>query len=35
MALLERFIQHVLSKGSAQFARMGDVAKELSAREGD
>ncbi|MFQ6102338.1 MAG: polysaccharide deacetylase [Anaerolineae bacterium] len=27
MTLLERFIQHVLSKGSARFARMGDVAK--------
>jgi peptidoglycan/xylan/chitin deacetylase (PgdA/CDA1 family) len=31
MTLLERFIEHVLSRGSARFARMGDVAKELSA----
>lgn len=31
MALLERFIQHVLSRGSARFARIRDVAKELSA----
>jgi peptidoglycan/xylan/chitin deacetylase (PgdA/CDA1 family) len=31
MALLERFMQHVLSKGSARFARMGAVARELSA----
>lgn len=30
MALLERFIQHILSKGSARFARMGDVAQGLS-----
>jgi len=30
MALLERFIQHVISKGCARFARMGDVARELS-----
>jgi peptidoglycan/xylan/chitin deacetylase (PgdA/CDA1 family) len=30
MALLERFIQHVLSRGSARFARMGDVARDLS-----
>jgi peptidoglycan/xylan/chitin deacetylase (PgdA/CDA1 family) len=29
MALLEQFIQHVLSKGSAQFVRMGDVARIL------
>jgi peptidoglycan/xylan/chitin deacetylase (PgdA/CDA1 family) len=33
MALLERFVQHVLSAGSARFARMGDVAGELSAVE--
>jgi peptidoglycan/xylan/chitin deacetylase (PgdA/CDA1 family) len=31
MALLERFIQHVLSKDTTRFARMGDVARELSA----
>lgn len=31
MALLERVVQHVLSSGSAYFARMGDVARELSA----
>lgn len=31
MALLERFVQHVLSAGPARFARMGDVARELSA----
>ena len=31
MMLLERFTRHVLSKGSARFARMGDVATELSA----
>ena len=30
MLLLERFIQHVLASGSARFARMGDVAKELN-----
>ena len=30
MALLERFIQHVLSQGLARFDRMGDVARELS-----
>jgi peptidoglycan/xylan/chitin deacetylase (PgdA/CDA1 family) len=34
MALLERFIQHVLSGKAAGFARMVDVAKELSAAEG-
>jgi peptidoglycan/xylan/chitin deacetylase (PgdA/CDA1 family) len=34
MALLERFVQHVLSAGSARFARMGDMAEELSAAEG-
>jgi len=34
MALLERFVQHVLSAGVARFARMGDVAIELSAAEG-
>jgi peptidoglycan/xylan/chitin deacetylase (PgdA/CDA1 family) len=34
MALLERFVQHVLSAGTARFARMGDVAGELSAAEG-
>jgi peptidoglycan/xylan/chitin deacetylase (PgdA/CDA1 family) len=34
MALLERFVQHVLSAGVARFARMGDVARELSAAEG-
>lgn len=34
MVLLERFIRHVLSQGSACLARMGDVARELSA-EGD
>ena len=33
MMLLEQFIQHVLSKNVARFARMGDVAKELSAQE--
>ncbi len=31
MALLKRFIQHVLSTDTARFARMGDVARELSA----
>lgn len=30
MLLLEQFIQHVLANGSARFARMGDVAKELN-----
>jgi peptidoglycan/xylan/chitin deacetylase (PgdA/CDA1 family) len=30
MALLERFIEHVLSRGAARFARMGDVARQLS-----
>jgi peptidoglycan/xylan/chitin deacetylase (PgdA/CDA1 family) len=34
MALLERFIQHVLSKSLVSFARMGEVARELSAGEG-
>jgi peptidoglycan/xylan/chitin deacetylase (PgdA/CDA1 family) len=29
MALLERFIQHVSERG-ARFARMGDVAQDLS-----
>ena len=33
MMLLEQFIQHVLSKNVARFARMGDAAKELSAQE--
>jgi peptidoglycan/xylan/chitin deacetylase (PgdA/CDA1 family) len=33
MMLLERFIQHALSKNCARFARMGDVTKELSAHE--
>jgi len=33
MMLLEQFIQHVLSKNCARFARMRDVAKELSAQE--
>jgi peptidoglycan/xylan/chitin deacetylase (PgdA/CDA1 family) len=33
MALLERFVRHVLTAGSARFARMGDVAGELSAAE--
>jgi peptidoglycan-N-acetylglucosamine deacetylase len=31
MTLLENFVQHVLSKGHIQFARLGDVAQELSA----
>jgi peptidoglycan/xylan/chitin deacetylase (PgdA/CDA1 family) len=31
MALVERFIQHARSKGTVRFARMGDVARELSA----
>ena len=35
MLLLESFIQHVLSKGAARFARMGDVARELPAEEGE
>jgi len=30
MTLLERFIRHVLSTDGARFARMGDMAKELS-----
>ena len=33
MMLLEQFIQHILSKNCARFARMGDVAKELSAQK--
>jgi peptidoglycan/xylan/chitin deacetylase (PgdA/CDA1 family) len=33
MALLERFIQRVLLKGAASFARMGDVARKLSVEE--
>ena len=32
MALLERFIRHVLACKSAHFARMGDVAQKLSSR---
>ncbi len=35
MALLERFIQHVLDTGSARFAKMGDVAEQLSVQEGE
>jgi len=31
MALLERFVQHVLSNSSARLARMGDLAQELAA----
>lgn len=31
MALLERFVRHVLSTGSVRFARLGDVAQALSA----
>ena len=31
--LLERFIQHVLSRDAVRFARMGDVANELWAAE--
>jgi peptidoglycan/xylan/chitin deacetylase (PgdA/CDA1 family) len=31
MAMLERFIEHVLSSPWARFARMGDVAQELAA----
>ena len=30
MALLDRFIQHVLTRNCARFARMGDMARELS-----
>ena len=30
IGLLETFIRHVRSKGSARFARMGDVAREMS-----
>jgi len=30
MALLDRFIQHVLARNCARFARMGDMARELS-----
>jgi hypothetical protein len=29
MVLLERLIQHILSQGTARFARMGDVARAL------
>jgi len=32
MALLERLIQHILSRSHANFARMGDVARVLSAK---
>ena len=31
MAMLERFIQHVLAHPAARFARMGDLAEELAA----
>jgi peptidoglycan/xylan/chitin deacetylase (PgdA/CDA1 family) len=31
MALLERFVEHVLAHGSARLARMGDLAQELAA----
>ena len=34
LALLERFIQHVLSAGVARFARMGDIAQELNESQG-
>ena len=30
MTLLDRFIQHVLARNGARFARMGDMARELS-----
>lgn len=30
MAMLERFIQHVLDSGAARFGRLGDLARELS-----
>jgi hypothetical protein len=30
MALLDRFIQHVLAGNCARFARLGDMAQELS-----
>jgi len=33
MALLERFIAHALAQGGGRFARMGDVARELSMTE--
>ena len=33
MMLLEQFIQHALSTGKVRFARMGDVAQELSSGE--
>jgi peptidoglycan/xylan/chitin deacetylase (PgdA/CDA1 family) len=33
MVLLERFIQRVILKGAARFARMGDVARKLSVEE--
>lgn len=33
MALLERFIEHALPRGAAQFARMGDVAREMSEKK--
>jgi peptidoglycan/xylan/chitin deacetylase (PgdA/CDA1 family) len=32
MALLERLIQHILSRSNPHFARMGDVARALSAK---
>jgi peptidoglycan/xylan/chitin deacetylase (PgdA/CDA1 family) len=32
MALLERLIQHILSRSQAHFARMGDVARTLAAK---
>jgi peptidoglycan/xylan/chitin deacetylase (PgdA/CDA1 family) len=31
MALVERFVEHVLSNGSARFVRLGELAEELSA----
>ena len=31
MAMLERFVQHVLDQPAARFARMGDLAEELAA----
>jgi peptidoglycan/xylan/chitin deacetylase (PgdA/CDA1 family) len=34
MALLEQFIQHVLSSQGVRFARMGDVARELGENRG-
>jgi len=33
MLLLEHFIEHALARGGGRFARMGDVARELSTRE--